>query len=599
MDPLHSRVALGLMQALAAAGDPAGALRAAAVHEELLRSELGASPEPAITALAATLRRRRPAGIADASSAGDLPPSPSLPAPVTHDVGRPRRLAAWLIAAATIAVITISLTTRHPARARRPLPIAPRADAWAIAVLPFENLSGSPDRDYAADGLTEEVTGALSRVAGLRVVARTSAAAFAHRKADVREVARALGAQAVLEGSLRQDGSRVRISAQLVNALDGLQLWSADYDRSAGDLLAVQDEIAKTIADSLRRRSPEVGQLVVLRGTEDIEAHDLYLRGRHAWNERTREGIERAVALFQGAIARDAQYAEAYSGLADAYVQLGNIGGGSGGLDQSAAAADHALQLAPGLSEAHVSRALVLAIRGDAAGAEREYRHAIALDPGYATAHHWYALLLQSQDRGADALTELRQAVAAEPLSPVVNNALGVFLYLNRDFPAAIGQLQHTLALDSSFAPAAINLAQVEGCAGRVDDAIAVLRRPGAARAQSDYAATLASVYALAGYGDSARTLVGQMKRSRDRSPFLIGVVYAVLHESDSAFAWLRQTDWRQSGYLFLAADPMLDPIRADRRYRALLGELGIGGVTVPVAAARCEWGTSGAPAGG
>jgi hypothetical protein len=132
-----------------------------------------------------------------------------------------------------------------------------------------------------------------------------------------------------------------------------------------------------------------------------------------------------------------------------------------------------------------------------------------------------------------------------------------------------------------------------------VDDAIAVLRRPGAARAQSDYAATLASVYALAGYGDSARTLVGQMKRSRDRSPFLIGVVYAVLHESDSAFAWLRQTDWRQSGYLFLAADPMLDPIRADRRYRALLGELGIGGVTVPVAAARCEWGTSGAPAGG
>src|SRR5205823_5665974 len=397
-DPLRSRYAMGLITALASAGDCAGALQHARVHEALVRDQLDAEPEPAVRELVTRLRQGdwptppivtphapspepNDAAAAAPMSATIVPPSASAQAVATGasdamrtDVGRGRRwpgIASIAALAASVALTTY-LTHRMlagPATAAGGNPrVVDRPEAGAasaersIAVLPFVNMSADRGNDYFSDGMTEELISALTKVRGLRVAARTSAFAFKGRNVDAREIAHRLDVGSVLEGSVRKSGDRLRISAELIDATDGKNLWSETYDRSAGDVFAVQDDISRAIVGALRTRlTPNAEQSLVDRPTKDVAAYDFYLQGRYASNQRTEKSLERSARLFEQAIVRDSTFAPAYAALAQAYVLLGNHGYVAERVvyPKASAASLDALRLDSTLAEAHLSLAMV------------------------------------------------------------------------------------------------------------------------------------------------------------------------------------------------------------------------------------------------
>ncbi len=328
-----------------------------------------------------------------------------------------------------VAVVAWHFVSRT--RAGRTVPSASAPAGPSVAVLPFVNMSPEKDAEYFSDGITEEVINALANVEGVRVVSRTSAFAFKGKNVSVRKIAEELAVATVLEGSVRRQGSDVRIVAQLINAADGYHLWSKTYDRKLENVFAVEDELARSITEALRPQLLKEGPPLVRQATSSTEAHDLYLRGRHFWNKRTAEDLRRAVALFGQALAVDPGYALAHSGLADSYVLLAEYSSVPPAevLPQATEHARKALELNPALAEPHATLGL-LAMEGyDWSGAEREFRRAIELRSGYATAHHWYALLLGTLGRFAEARAEAEQAVRLDPASLVVNNMLGMVFY--------------------------------------------------------------------------------------------------------------------------------------------------------------------------
>ena len=335
-DRFSSRVALRLMQALAATGDSAAAVQHAAMHATLLRDELGVEPTAAVAKLAERLRVE-PAEPAAPPSPAHRESTPSAQAFTSEDEphvpdGRPnadtvsstarpaggRRVPIVLALAggiAFIAVVALALWQRSPAES---------APAASIAVLPFTDLSPAHDNAYFSDGITEELITTLAEVEGVHVAARTSVFAFKDRRVDVREVGRQLGVATVLEGSVRKAGGKLRITAQLANAADGYQLWSESYDREVDDVFAIQEEISRAIVSMLRGHLVATSPVrIAERSTQDADAYDLYLKGRYAWHQRTEDGLRRATDYFGQAVARAPSYARAYVGLADAYAVLG------------------------------------------------------------------------------------------------------------------------------------------------------------------------------------------------------------------------------------------------------------------------------------
>ena len=349
-EPANGRIALRLMRALDAAGDRAGALQHARVHESLLRQEFDAVPHPDVLQLAEELRRAP----ASESPPRPIAPTPPAPAPVATPTppplaepaaprGRPWR--GWIPAAALVALAAATVLATRARNLPPPEPAIPRT---SIAVLPFANLSADPARDYFSDGLAEELIGVLGRIEGLRVAARTSSFALGGRGLDVRAIGDTLDVATVLEGSVRRDGSRVRISARLVDAGSGYQIWSEEYHRELRDIFAVQDEIASAIAGALEMKLAG-GSGSATRRSPDIEAHDLYLRGVFVRNQLTAEGLERAVDYFDRAIQLDSGYAIAYAGKASAIgplVWYGHLPREQG-LPAMRDAARHALELDP------------------------------------------------------------------------------------------------------------------------------------------------------------------------------------------------------------------------------------------------------------
>ena len=271
----------------------------------------------------------------------------------------------------------------------------------SIAVLPFTNLSGDASKDYFSDGMSEELLNLLARVPGLQVAARTSAFAFKGRNVDIREVGRELGVETVLEGSVRQSGEQVRITAQLIDTETGFHLWSETYDRRMADIFAVQDEIAKAIVDRLRIQLAPKEQQLAQRDrapTQDVEAYELYLQGRAIWKRRGEDNLRRAVELYQSALARDPGFARAHAALASAYVVLPGYTQAEDDEDEfqrmAEQSARQALALDPKIGEAHAVLAQINSERGDLLDAESGFFFAISLEPNEATPHHWYSILL-------------------------------------------------------------------------------------------------------------------------------------------------------------------------------------------------------------
>jgi len=584
IDPLSTRATLGLMTALASAGDTAASLKVGSLHQALLASELGAPPDPAIDRFTKAIQ----SGVYVASQAPVLPretprvaakrvPDESTAAPVAQtrrqrSVTSRRSLFIGITVLAS-AMIAYAATRRVPREeVARAQPIASPA-VGSIAVLPLVNLSQAAD-EYLADGVGDELTSALSRVPGLRVAAHTSALAFKGVSADAPHMASALGVQTLLEGSVRRSGRTARIAIRLVSGTDGYPLMSAEYDWNVDEPLALERAVAGAIADSLRVSLPALGQVRGSHATTDALAHDLYLRGRFEWNKRTPVGMAQAVSYFRQAIARDPAYAASYAGLADALIGLSMYSTAPDLIPQAQAASDRAIAADPSLGEAHVARAMIHDIQGDGRAAEREYELAIALNPSYAPARHWHAFELEARGQHAEAMDEIRAAYALDPLSTAIGNAYGAFLYIDRDWAHAIAVLTETLARATEPFPVVVNLAAALSESGADTAALTTIGRlPPNDLSRPEPQAALAIANWHLGNRDSAQSIVRHLSRSgvTRANAMLMVSVYAQTGEADSAFAALSRVDWRRDAVLNLRAEPMLDPLRKDPRFVRLL----------------------------
>jgi TolB-like protein/Tfp pilus assembly protein PilF len=493
------------------------------------------------------------------------------------------RVAAYVgVPAALLAgFVAFSLLARQPVS---PADADP-GGSKSIAVLPFMNLSADKENEYFSDGMTEELINALSKVSGLRVAARTSSFAFKGKSADVREIGRRLGVGAVLEGSVRKAGTKLRVTVQLVDASDGYHLWSEDYDRELSDVFTVQNDIAQAIASALKVRLVGDERAPLVRPpTRDLGAYELFLKGRFAVYQRTEAALAQAVRFFEQAVARDSSFAEAYAGLAEANVVLPFYSRTHPAVAWAGAraAAERALALDSTLVGAHAVLAYgKMLYDWDWEGAERGFRRAIALDPRYAIVHMWYGLYLAGRGRTPDALREFQIAHELEPLSILYSTEVGLGLYISRRYGEAAAQLQQTLQLDPNSAIAHGWLGYVYIQMGMPDRAIAELQRAAALnKRRAQTIAGLAYAHAAAGNRRAAERLLAELLerwRTEYVSSLVIAVAYAGLGDREQAVRWLENAASVHDPFLtYLSMIPAFDPLRADPRFSQVLKKLGL-----------------------
>lgn len=586
VDPYSARVTLRLMEALEAAGNRAGAIQQARIHSTLMREEFAAEPDPAVATLADRLRLQpidSPARSESIRATAHTPPLESTePSSVT------RRRVGWraaaLVAAAAVIVVLISLGRFLPnGRARAAtVPAASGADNKTIAILPCANLSGNPEEEYVSDGLTEELTGVLAKVKTLRVVARTSAFAFKGANRDVRRIGEALNAGTVVECSVRRAGERVRVTAQLIDARDGMHIWAESYDREGTDIFAIQSDLALRIAGALEAAlTPAERERMARRPTANGEAHALYLKGKYFLNKRTRSGFDLAVGYFQRAVAIDSQYAAAYAGLARTYSLLGLFGMVPARVarERMRAAVLRAVALDDNLAAAQGELgAFHHLYEWDTPAAERAYLRALELDPSYATAHHLYGNFLRAMGRYAEALTHKRLAVELDPLDPTMNYTLGQTLMSAGRQNEALASFRSALELDSTSALGHEGLGEFYAATGRYEEAIRAYRT--AARfGDVDAKAGLARALANAGQTTEARQLLAQLERDAlgaETYPPSIAAARLALGDVEGALEWLdRAYDQRQPRLRLLDQAPFAR-LAGDPRYRSLLQRVGL-----------------------
>ncbi len=453
----------------------------------------------------------------------------------------------------------------------------------SLAVLPFKDMSPGRDQGYLCDGVAEDLLGALSKLDGLHVASRTSSFRARAADVDVRDLGRQLGVGAVLEGSVQKSGSRLRISAHLINVEDGYDLWSGRYDRKLEDVFELQDEIARSIVAALR---------VVLLGrpaapiidvaTKNTAAYDLYLRGRHHWNMRTEEGLHRSVELFSEAARLDSGYALAQAGLADAYVTLGIYGAVPPAVAMPAArkAAEHALTLDARSAEAVCALGSVRALYVWDWEAEADFTHAIELDPRNAKVHHSYASnFLLPLARFGEARAGLDTALRLEPLSPVIHATLGVLLYFERRFDEAVEHLKKTMEADRAFGFAPYFLGQVYAQLARHDEAIAALCLAEKLAGRSpEVVAALAYAQTQAGQSEDARNTMDELIRMSGRryvSPVLLSQVALGMGDTDRALAYLRQAcEVRATDLVWIGVRPVFDAVRSESAFVELRSQV-------------------------
>jgi tetratricopeptide (TPR) repeat protein len=399
------------------------------------------------------------------------------------------------------------------------------------------------------------------------------------------EIARELGVEAVVEGSVLRAGDRVRITAQLIEAASDRPLWSNTFDRPLGDILDLHSDVSRAIAEELRTRLTP-NERVRLAGTRSVRpvAYEAYLRGRYFWNKRTPEGLAKASACFQESIDADPLYAPAWSGLADCHNMLGAFRWKTSreAFPLAHAAAARALELDPDLAEGHTSLAFALQYYDwDWPRSNDAYQRAIALHPGYATAHQWYADFLSDLGRFDEAFAEIERAVELDPLSAVTGTSHGDTFYYARRYQEAIARYQRTLELDPGYSWARMNLGRALQELGRHDEAIrtfeAALRDTGA---NLDESPALAHAWAAAGDRPRAETILARViERWREGSvsPYSVANIHAALGDRDQAFEWLeRALEDRDRMMVSLRVHPRLDPLRGDPRFADLLRRTGL-----------------------
>ena len=470
----------------------------------------------------------------------------------------------------------------------RPQPSGART---MLAVLPFENLTGDAGQEYFSDGLTEEMISQLGSLdpQHLAVIARTSVMHYKHSGAQLDQIGRELGVQYALEGSVRRDADRVRISAQLIRLQDQTHLWARQYDRELSSLLALQAEIAQEIADEIQVSLGGADRLFAsdrkpAAHPSSYEAYDLYLKGRYFWNKRTEEGFQQAAEYFQRSIAKDPNYARAYAGLADTFGLMSTwlMVPQNEFMPKARAAALKALQIDDTLAEAHASLALIVEIYDyDWQTAEKEFGRAIQLDPGYPTAHQWYAEYLSWQGRFEEALAESDRARQLDPLSAIIATDHAAIFYFSRHYDRAIAQARTALDMDPSSVRARGFLLRAYVREGRFAEALDYIERQ-KLRPDDPWAwAEKAEVYGSWGRTAQAQQALATTEQLLPRWPLentvLLVPVYAAVGRKDQAIALL-QTAYAQhwSVVCDIKVEPEYDPLRSDPRFQDLLRRVGL-----------------------
>lgn len=453
-----------------------------------------------------------------------------------------------------------------------------------IAVLPFTNISADGKDEYFADGMTEELISRLSQIRELDVIARTSVMQYKGKSTSVADIGRELNVQSVLEGSVRRAGDKLRITAQLVNTANQGHLWSENYDREVKDVFAIQSDIAQRIAQALKVHlgAHELGK-IEKHGTENLEAHNAYLLGRHEFNKFTEEGFNRAVSYYQQAIQKDPTYALAYSGLADAYHLLGGWGYLPSGqaIPQSKMAAQKALELDSAIGDALATLAYVRAwYDRDLAGAEADFRQALQLSPNPRTLFLW-GLYLEFTGRAEDSIREIKRARDLDPLSMIINANVGLAYYCARQYDTAIDEYRRVLQLDPNFVPAHWWLGLAYAQKKMNEEALSEARN-GAELVKTGLwrEAYLGYLSAMSGKKDEALQALQrlqQISHGQTANQFWVAFVYLGLGDKERAIQRLQVSiDEPNEVVMWLKVMPFFDPIRSDPRYILMPKKLGL-----------------------
>jgi eukaryotic-like serine/threonine-protein kinase len=457
----------------------------------------------------------------------------------------------------------------------------------SLAVLPFANVTADPNSEYLSDGITESLISSLSQLPDLAVRSRSSVFRYKGKDVDVQKVGNDLGVTALVTGRVTQRGDTIQISAELTNVRSNTELWGAQYSRKSADIISLQQQIAGEIAQKLRSKlSGSEKQQVTKQGTQNPEAYELYLKGRYYWNRRTASDINTSISYFNQAMAKDSSYAQAYSGLADAYNVLPNYGGNpSETYPKSNAAARRALELDASLAHPHaVLGSNQMEYDWDFAGGEAEYRKAFELDPNDATAHQWYAQDIAASGREQEAIAEINRAHQLDPLSAVITVTVGLVRISIRQYDQAIEVCKKLTNENPTFAKAHYCLAYAYWGKRMYPQVIEEFRADGQLsgnRSESDFASAMEQGFRSAGWRGALRKAVDASLAERKKSyssAYDIARLYADLGDKDQAFRWLNTAyQERDLGLLLhLKSDFLLDPLRSDPRLAELVRKVGL-----------------------
>jgi TolB-like protein/Tfp pilus assembly protein PilF len=457
----------------------------------------------------------------------------------------------------------------------------------SIVVLPFVNMSADPENEYFSDGLTEEIINALTQLKELRVVARTSSFVFKGKSADIAKIGHKLNVSYVLEGSVRKDKERLRITAQLINVANGYHIWSEQFDRELDDIFAIQNEIALAIVEKLKiRLVPHERSRLVEKRTSNLAAHEAYLKGRYFWNQRG-PGLKKAVDLFKLALAEDDNYADAYVGLADTYALLAFYGyrPPTEVMPKAKDAVHRALEIDETLAEAHSSLGFIHTIFDwDWDSASKEFERALELNPSYSPARYWRTNLLMTQGRLEEAVSEISHSLEYDPLSIYMQAFLGVVLMTSKKYQQASEHLLKALALEPTNFIARSGLGVAYCFQSRIEEGILEIQQAIDLSDRDEWpVAALGIVHAAFGDRSRAREILNELEqRARDEyvSAIHIAAIHAQLGEKDRAFEWLERAYEERCSLLFAVVNGYIgrtfDLLENEPRFHDLLRRIGL-----------------------
>lgn len=512
-------------------------------------------------------------------------PSTSTTATAAAPPAKIRLLAAVSLSALAVLCGLVLLFALDLGKLRsRLLGSSPPVRIQSIAVLPLENLSHEPEQEYFVDGMTEELITSLSKIGALHVTSRTSVMRYKRTDKSLPQIARELNVDAIVEGTVQRSGDRVRITSQLIHAPTDRHMWAGTYDRELKDVLALQDEVARAIANEIKATlTPQEQKSLTAVRPVNPEAYEAYLKGRYYWNKRTADGIKKASGYFQQAINLQPNYGMAYSGLADCNSGLAWHGFAAPNevLPIAKASALKAIEIDPASGEAHASLALALSHQRNWGAAENEFKRALQLNPGYANAHHWYGDYLSVVGRHEEALAEAKRAFELDPLSPMINTWLGYRYYYSRHYDQAIEQCRKILDFDPTFAAAHLLLGQAYLQKGLHAQAISELQTATTLSGDSPiYLAQVGAAYSAGGRNAEALAVIVQLQKVARQSyvsSYGLAQIYAALGDKQHAMKSLESAYDEGAVWLqYLKVDPALDSLHSEPQFQDLARRMGL-----------------------